>query len=176
MFRVTTLFNKTNDMEKLSTINDREAINIEIVKAVIKEKSDKIEEMKRSNNNKEVLLAALQDLQKHTYQCLSGFTLKAMPVVSVVFIRWGRSGHFGIEVAWVLGGGLVPDEIYKEGLMTTEEETRGTGRSQHWRGWIRRKCSEIFRSNNLNMILPSILKSKNLNLFCELIVLLSMGT
>ncbi|KAJ0969153.1 hypothetical protein J5N97_022030 [Dioscorea zingiberensis] len=64
MFQVTTLFNKTDDMEKLSTVNDREAVNIEVVKAAIREKSSRIEELKRSSSNKEVLLAALEDLQK----------------------------------------------------------------------------------------------------------------
>ncbi|KAM0947041.1 putative asparagine--tRNA ligase [Dioscorea sansibarensis] len=64
MFQVTTLFNRTDDKGKLSTVSDRENISLEVVKGAIREKSMRVDELKRSDSNKEVLLAALGDLQK----------------------------------------------------------------------------------------------------------------
>lgn len=45
-------------------MNDHGAINLEVVKAAIKEKSARAEDLQRSDSNKEALLAALWDLQK----------------------------------------------------------------------------------------------------------------
>ncbi|KAG1330851.1 asparagine--tRNA ligase, cytoplasmic 2 [Cocos nucifera] len=64
MFHVTTLFSKSDDMEKLMTTDDRERINLEVVQAAIREKSSRIEELKRSDSNREALLDAQRDLQK----------------------------------------------------------------------------------------------------------------
>ncbi|XP_073117324.1 asparagine--tRNA ligase, cytoplasmic 2 [Elaeis guineensis] len=64
MFHVTTLFSKSDDREKLMTTDDHEGINLEVVKAAIREKSSRIEELKRSDSNREALLDAQRDLQK----------------------------------------------------------------------------------------------------------------
>lgn len=64
MFQVTTLFKRTDDKGELSTVSDRENISLEVVKGAIREKSKRVDELKRSDSNKEVLLAALGDLQK----------------------------------------------------------------------------------------------------------------
>ncbi|ONK78200.1 uncharacterized protein A4U43_C02F15580 [Asparagus officinalis] len=64
MFQVSTLLNKLVDIEKTDEKNDKEDINIEVVKDAIKEKSARIEELKRTDSNKEALIGALQDLQK----------------------------------------------------------------------------------------------------------------
>ncbi|XP_020585596.1 asparagine--tRNA ligase, cytoplasmic 2-like isoform X1 [Phalaenopsis equestris] len=45
-------------------ISAQEAKNLETIKAAIKEKGKRIEELKRSNSNREALLIALQNLQK----------------------------------------------------------------------------------------------------------------
>ncbi|KAK8923670.1 Asparagine--tRNA ligase, cytoplasmic 2 [Platanthera zijinensis] len=44
--------------------NVQEAKSLEVIRTAIKEKNERIEELKRSNSNKESLLIALQDLQK----------------------------------------------------------------------------------------------------------------
>ncbi|XP_008792968.2 asparagine--tRNA ligase, cytoplasmic 2-like [Phoenix dactylifera] len=64
MFHVTTLFSKSDDMEKLMTTDDHERVDLEVVKAAIKDKSKRIEELKRSDSNREALLDAQRDLQK----------------------------------------------------------------------------------------------------------------
>lgn len=61
-FQVTTLLSKHDD--GTGKINDKEDVNLEVVMTAIKEKSARIEELKRSDSNKEVLIGALRDLQK----------------------------------------------------------------------------------------------------------------
>ncbi|XP_058093506.1 asparagine--tRNA ligase, cytoplasmic 2 [Magnolia sinica] len=63
-FQATTLFNKAEKIEDSNVMNDHGAINIEVVRAAIKEKSKRVQELQRSNSDKEALLAALWDLQK----------------------------------------------------------------------------------------------------------------
>lgn len=63
LLRVTSLDQKT-DREKLNTINEIEGISLETVKAAAKEKSKLIENLKRSDSNREALVAAIQDLKK----------------------------------------------------------------------------------------------------------------
>ncbi|GAB2282413.1 hypothetical protein Dimus_016958 [Dionaea muscipula] len=58
-FHVTTLLDKT-----MKEVDDTKGVGIETIKASIKKKSAHVEELKRSNSNKEVLLAAIQDLKK----------------------------------------------------------------------------------------------------------------
>lgn len=62
-FQVTTLFNKEASERKLSE-DHVEGVSLEAVKASIKEKSKQVEELKRSESNKEALAAAVQDLKK----------------------------------------------------------------------------------------------------------------
>lgn len=62
MFQVTTLLSKSEEVRNSSTASD--PVSLEVIKASIKEKSNRIEELKRSDSNREALLAALQDLQK----------------------------------------------------------------------------------------------------------------
>ena len=64
MFQVTTLLSKSGDTGKLNASNDREDVSLEFIKASIIEKSNRVEELNRSDSNREALLAALQDLQK----------------------------------------------------------------------------------------------------------------
>ncbi|KAI9120005.1 hypothetical protein K1719_008974 [Acacia pycnantha] len=52
------------DEDKLKTINEIEGINLETVKAAIREKSNIVENLKRSDSNREALVAAVQDLNK----------------------------------------------------------------------------------------------------------------
>ncbi|KAJ1427888.1 Aminoacyl-tRNA synthetase, class II [Sesbania bispinosa] len=63
MFMVTTL-DKKAEKEKLNTIYETEGINLELVKAAAKEKSNLVETLKRSESNREALAAAIQDLRK----------------------------------------------------------------------------------------------------------------
>ncbi|KAH9706311.1 Asparagine--tRNA ligase cytoplasmic 2 [Citrus sinensis] len=62
-FQVTTLFDK-REKEGPKTAKDIEGVNLDILKASIKEKSNKVEELKRSESNREALIAAVQDLRK----------------------------------------------------------------------------------------------------------------
>ncbi|KAK2662602.1 hypothetical protein Ddye_001176 [Dipteronia dyeriana] len=61
-FQVTTLIDKA-DKEDQNTASV-EGVSLDVVKSAIKEKSNIVEELKRSDSNKEALVAALQDLQK----------------------------------------------------------------------------------------------------------------
>lgn len=63
-FRVTTLLSKDLKEEEPITMDDAGAISLEAVKASIMEKSKQVEELKRTNSNKEALAAAIQDLRK----------------------------------------------------------------------------------------------------------------
>ncbi|XP_043708297.1 asparagine--tRNA ligase, cytoplasmic 2 [Telopea speciosissima] len=62
-FQVTSLSGKA-DKEQPKETNDIGAINLEVVRGAIKEKSNKVDELKRSDSNREALSAALQDLKK----------------------------------------------------------------------------------------------------------------
>ncbi|XP_042497492.1 asparagine--tRNA ligase, cytoplasmic 2 [Macadamia integrifolia] len=61
-FQVTCLSGKA-DKESKET-NDIVAVNLEVVRGAIKEKGNKVDELKRSDSNREALFAALQDLKK----------------------------------------------------------------------------------------------------------------
>ncbi|GMH25820.1 hypothetical protein Nepgr_027663 [Nepenthes gracilis] len=64
-FHVTTLFGRPTKEEMQSGVNDgRDIVSLDSIKASIKDKSNRIEELKRSNSNEEALIAAVQDLQK----------------------------------------------------------------------------------------------------------------
>ncbi|KAL0459961.1 UNVERIFIED_CONTAM: Asparagine--tRNA ligase, cytoplasmic 2 [Sesamum latifolium] len=60
-FQVTTLLGKDQ-----SSVDDNGGVKLETIKASIKEKSKQVEELKRSESNKEALAAAIQDLKKTT--------------------------------------------------------------------------------------------------------------
>lgn len=64
MFQVTTLLHKSGGSKENGEVNGKKDISIEVVRVAIKEKSARIEELKRSDSNKEVLIGALRDLQK----------------------------------------------------------------------------------------------------------------
>ncbi|KAL2319463.1 hypothetical protein Fmac_028432 [Flemingia macrophylla] len=64
MFRVTTLDQKPEEKEKLDTIYEIEGVNLQHVKAAAKEKSNLVEQLKRTESNMEALAAAIQDLRK----------------------------------------------------------------------------------------------------------------
>ncbi|XP_059626258.1 asparagine--tRNA ligase, cytoplasmic 2-like [Cornus florida] len=63
-FQVTTLLSKEIKKSEQSVMNETEVVNLEVVKASIKEKSKLVEELKRTDSNKEALAAAIQDLRK----------------------------------------------------------------------------------------------------------------
>lgn len=62
-FQVTTLLGKTTKEEPVA-IHDTQDVSLGTVKAAIKEKTDVVEQLKRSDSNREALAAAVQDLQK----------------------------------------------------------------------------------------------------------------
>ncbi|MQL68850.1 hypothetical protein Taro_001119 [Colocasia esculenta] len=63
-FQVTTLLKNTNKSKEIGRKNDEALINLDVVRAAIKDKSRRIDELKRSNSNREALAIALEDLKK----------------------------------------------------------------------------------------------------------------
>ncbi|GAV70756.1 tRNA-synt_2 domain-containing protein [Cephalotus follicularis] len=63
-FQVTTLLNKAIKKEEFKVINGIDGVSLEMVKASLKEKSNLVDELKRTDSNKEALVAAVQDLKK----------------------------------------------------------------------------------------------------------------
>ncbi|KAA8543561.1 hypothetical protein F0562_021693 [Nyssa sinensis] len=62
-FQVTTLLGKQSK-EDQNAVDGTAGVSLEVVKASIKEKSKQVEELKRSESNKEALAAAILDLRK----------------------------------------------------------------------------------------------------------------
>ncbi|XP_022727849.1 asparagine--tRNA ligase, cytoplasmic 2-like [Durio zibethinus] len=63
-FQATTLLGKTSKKEEEVGVSHADRVGLETVKAAIKKKSSLVEQLKRSDNNREALVVALQDLQK----------------------------------------------------------------------------------------------------------------
>lgn len=63
-FQVTTLLGKADIKVKPNTRNDTDGVSPEVIKSAVKEKSKVIEELKRSESNKEALTVAVQDFHK----------------------------------------------------------------------------------------------------------------
>ncbi|KAL6339400.1 hypothetical protein AAG906_032931 [Vitis piasezkii] len=63
-FIVTTLLGKSAEKVEPKSVHEIEGVSLEALKAAIKEKSNLVEELKRSDSNKEALVAALRDLRK----------------------------------------------------------------------------------------------------------------
>ncbi|MBA0549213.1 hypothetical protein Golob_020262 [Gossypium lobatum] len=63
-FHVTTLLGKTSKEKEPFGVSDADVVSLETAKAAVKEKSAVVEQLKRSGNNKESLIVAVQDLQK----------------------------------------------------------------------------------------------------------------
>ncbi|XVE72679.1 hypothetical protein DITRI_Ditri11bG0058100 [Diplodiscus trichospermus] len=63
-FQVTTLLGKTSKKEEPVGVSDADGISLETAKAAIEEKSRLVEQLKRSDSNREALATALQDLRK----------------------------------------------------------------------------------------------------------------
>ncbi|KNA16948.1 hypothetical protein SOVF_084250 [Spinacia oleracea] len=67
-FNVTTLLNKTKSEEEPTKGSSRNevisGVSLASIKASLKEKSHQVEELKRTDSNREALLAAIQDLKK----------------------------------------------------------------------------------------------------------------
>ncbi|GMI66352.1 SYNTHETASE C2, ASPARAGINYL-TRNA SYNTHETASE 2, asparaginyl-tRNA synthetase 2 [Hibiscus trionum] len=63
-FQVTTLLGETSKKEASIGVSDSDGVSLETVKAAIKEKSSLVEQLKRSDSNREALAAAIQDLRK----------------------------------------------------------------------------------------------------------------
>ncbi|KAG7581385.1 Aminoacyl-tRNA synthetase class II (D/K/N) [Arabidopsis suecica] len=64
MFRVTTLVGKTDDKEEKKPVKEKDGFSIDTVKAAIKEKTRLIDHLKRSDSNREAVVAAVHDLKK----------------------------------------------------------------------------------------------------------------
>ncbi|CAA3001419.1 asparagine--tRNA ligase, cytoplasmic 2 [Olea europaea subsp. europaea] len=64
-FQVTTLSGK-GKIENQSTADDAGGVELEVMKVSIEEKTKQVEELKRTDSNKEALAAAIQDLKKTT--------------------------------------------------------------------------------------------------------------
>ncbi|XP_027775277.1 asparagine--tRNA ligase, cytoplasmic 2 isoform X2 [Solanum pennellii] len=62
-FVVTTLLNKGKNYDQISS-TENAVVSVEAIRASIKEKYKKVEELNRTNSNKEALFAAQQDLKK----------------------------------------------------------------------------------------------------------------
>ncbi|XP_027113941.2 asparagine--tRNA ligase, cytoplasmic 2-like [Coffea arabica] len=62
-FQVTTLFNKET-VQGQNIVDNTAGVSLDNIKASIKEKNRQVEELKRSESNKEALVAAVQDLRK----------------------------------------------------------------------------------------------------------------
>ncbi|XVF32084.1 hypothetical protein REPUB_Repub17cG0051500 [Reevesia pubescens] len=63
-FQDTTLLGKTSKKEEPVGVSDAEAVSLETVKAAMREKSSLVEQLKRSDSNREAFVVALQDLRK----------------------------------------------------------------------------------------------------------------
>lgn len=63
-YKITCLFDKAGQKEEPKTIAEIEGVSLEAIKAAAKEKSSLVEELKRTDSNKEALAAAVQDLRK----------------------------------------------------------------------------------------------------------------
>lgn len=65
-FQVTSLFGKAGEKEEPhhKAIAELEGVSLDVIKAAVKEKSNLVEELKRTDSNKEALDAAVQDLRK----------------------------------------------------------------------------------------------------------------
>lgn len=63
-FQVTTLLEGAEKIEEPNTTDNTEGVNLEAVKASAREKSTIVEELKRSESNREALNAAIRDLRK----------------------------------------------------------------------------------------------------------------
>ncbi|XP_010552076.1 PREDICTED: asparagine--tRNA ligase, cytoplasmic 2 [Tarenaya hassleriana] len=64
MFRVTTLLGKTTAKEEEKHAKEKDEISLDAIKTAIKEKSKRIEQLKRTESNRDALVAAVQDLKK----------------------------------------------------------------------------------------------------------------
>lgn len=63
-YKVTGLFDKADQKEEPKAIAEIEGVSLEAIKAAAKEKSSLVEELKRTDSNKEALAAAVLDLRK----------------------------------------------------------------------------------------------------------------
>ena len=63
-YKVTGLFDKADTKEEPKAIAEIEGVSLEAIKAAAKEKSNLVEELKRTDSNKEALAVAVQDLRK----------------------------------------------------------------------------------------------------------------
>ncbi|XP_024015627.1 asparagine--tRNA ligase, cytoplasmic 2 isoform X2 [Eutrema salsugineum] len=78
MFRVTTLLGKTDDKEEKKHVKEKDGFSVDTVKAAIKEKTKLIDHLKRSDSNREAVVAAVHDLKK-TSDLASQLEMKQKP-------------------------------------------------------------------------------------------------
>ncbi|KAG9447952.1 hypothetical protein H6P81_014080 [Aristolochia fimbriata] len=63
-FQVTTIFSQMDRSEDPHTTNKSDQIDLQVIKTAVKEKTNKVEELKRNESDKEALAAAIKDLEK----------------------------------------------------------------------------------------------------------------
>ncbi|CAN8260155.1 unnamed protein product [Cochlearia groenlandica] len=86
MFRVTTLLDKSqnDDKEEKKHVKEKDGFSIDTVKAAIKEKTKLIDHLKRSDSNREAIVAAVHDLKK-TSDLASQLEMKQKPKAETLF-------------------------------------------------------------------------------------------
>ncbi|KAF8081511.1 hypothetical protein N665_0881s0012 [Sinapis alba] len=78
MFRVTTLLSETDDKGEKNHANEKDGFSIDTVKEAVKEKTRLIDHLKRSDSNREAVVAAVHDLKK-TSDLASQLEMKQRP-------------------------------------------------------------------------------------------------
>lgn len=63
-FQVTTLFHEADKKKEPSAADNVEGVSLDVFKAAAREKSNIVEELKRTESNREALAAAIRDFQK----------------------------------------------------------------------------------------------------------------
>ncbi|CAH8343599.1 unnamed protein product [Eruca vesicaria subsp. sativa] len=102
MFRVTTpLGDETDDKEEKNHVKETDKLSIETVKAAIKEKSRLIDHLKRSDSNREAVVAAVHDLKKTT-DLAAQLEMKQKPKAATVVKP--KKDFFGCETYLTVSG------------------------------------------------------------------------
>ncbi|VVA96813.1 unnamed protein product [Arabis nemorensis] len=77
-FRVTTLLDRAGDKEEKKHVKEKDGFSVDTVTAAIKEKTRLIDHLKRSDSNREAVVAAVHDLKK-TSDLASELEMKQKP-------------------------------------------------------------------------------------------------
>ncbi|KAF3605258.1 hypothetical protein DY000_02051217 [Brassica cretica] len=109
MFRVTTLLGEDDDKEEKKHVNEKDGVSIDTVKAAVKEKTRLIDQLKRTDSNREAVVAAVHDLKK-TSDLASQLEMKQRPKASATMIKPEKvdfsKDFFGCEAYLTVSGRL----------------------------------------------------------------------